>query len=309
MSTPVQKVIAAVGLHEPLSMRLHWAQDRNDVWAFPLKRRRPAGTSRSKTIQLDPQNKEQVTDQFCDALNEWLGQDDIDVELTVEGKARFGSIINELLDNAERHSDPQSQDGSWSCVAFMARRQEGDRMVYRCHMAFLSVGSTIAESLASAPAAISDDVKEYARRHQRNGQSGDTLATLFALQDGITRVHDAVKEERGGIGFQDVLSFVSNLGDANAEGRDPRLTIVSGQSCIRLRRPYLIGERNGHGQPRLLWCNESNSPDQAPDPEYVFDIEDRFAGTIVGLSFVLDPDFIRQSLNERDQPTGADEER
>lgn len=298
MSMPIQKVIAAVGLADPLHMRLK-VNSLSDVWAFPLHRRRPSGSSQDANRELAPQPKEVVADEFCDALDEWLGHDEFDMMLTDDGKAEFATIITELLDNAERHSEPISNDGAWSCAAFMARRLEGDTVVYRCHMAFLSVGATVAESLRLAPTQTLTELIKYSSRHARRGQSADTLVTLFALQDGVTRVADAAAEGRGGIGFQEVLRFVAALSDLTAEGRDPRLTIVSGSSCIMLRKPYLEGlRRHGADEPRVIWCNEANSPELPPDPAFVFDLEDRFEGTLVGISFVLDPEYLRSSLDD-----------
>jgi hypothetical protein len=236
-----------------------------------------------------------VADGFCGAVDGWLGIT-ANLELTAEGKSRFASLIGESLDNAERHSE-LSKDGSWSIVAFMARREEAGVSVFRCYMAFLSEGASIAESLVTAAPVIRDEIDQYCDRHHRDGQSKDTLATLMALQDTITRDAAATAGFRGGIGFQDVLEFVNTIGATETPDRAPRLTIVSGRSCIQLRPPYMSGTRSGPTEPRVLWCNPENSPAGAPDSTFVFDLEDHFAGTVVGLSFVLDSDHLRKSIN------------
>lgn len=298
MSKPVQKVIEAVGLREPLRMKFPEANELDDVWAFPLHRRRPAGASRSPTRDLEPQRREKVADRFCAAVNEWLALPEIEMELSEHGLSWFSSIIGELLDNAERHSKLLGNDGSWSVAAFMARRIENGQVVYRCHMAFLSEGTSIAESLENCAPEISEELDAYCGRHYRAGQSRDTLATLFAIQDGVTRDTLASAEGRGGVGFQDVLRFVDDLGGTSAVGYEPKLTIVSGRSCLRLRPPYMIGQRRGTHAPRVLWCNEHNDAASPPDPAYVFDLEERFGGTIVGLAFVLDPEYLRTKIDE-----------
>jgi hypothetical protein len=211
ISVPTQKVIEAVRMRSALSMRFpHEQPSKSDVWAFPLHRRRPSKISKSIERNLAPQTREKVADGFCKAVDGWLGIT-ADLELTEEGKGKFASLIGELLDNAERHSD-LSKDGSWSIAAFMARRKEGEQAVYRCHMAFLSEGTSIAESLQTAATSVREEVERYSSQHQRDGQSKDTLATLMALQDTITRDADATAGSRGGIGFQDVLEFVTTFG-------------------------------------------------------------------------------------------------
>jgi hypothetical protein len=292
---PLQKVIEAVRLRTPLSMHFPATISAPDVWAFPLHRRRPSKISKSIDRNLAPQTREKVADGFCGALDDWLGIT-ANLELNDDGKARFASLIGELLDNAERHSE-LTKDGSWSIVAFMARRVEAGVSVFRCYMAFLSEGISIAESLQTAATTVRGDVDEYCDLHHRKGQSKNTLATLMALQDTITRDAAATAGSRGGIGFQDVLEFVNTFGVPAAPDRAPRLTIVSGGSCIQLRPPYMSGNRSSPMEPRVLWCNPENSSGQPPDPDFVYDLEDHFAGTIVGLTFVLDSDHLRKSID------------
>ncbi|WP_131869393.1 MULTISPECIES: hypothetical protein [unclassified Bradyrhizobium] len=301
MTIAIQKVIEAVGLRKALGIRLSHAEDLTDVWAFPIRRRRPARTSRAADRNLAPQAREKVSDEFCDLLDVWMGHA-ARMELTDEGRARFSSIIGELLDNAERHSDPKTKDGSWSVAAFMARRPEQNRDVFDCHMGFLSEGASIAESLETAAEMVRRDIDDYSARHENKRQSKATLATLVALQDGITRDAAATADRRGGVGFQDVMEFVTAMGGTSLPGREPRITIVSGSSCIQLRPPYILGRRSGPAQPRVMWCNPTNSPNEPPDPEIVFDLQDRFAGTIVGLSFVLDPEYLKAVFDVPNQP-------
>lgn len=300
MTLPIQKVVEALGLRRELSMKFLGLHNVDDVWAFPKRSRRPAGSSRAEERLLQPQSREKVADEFCDTLDEWLGTAADDVELTTEGKSRFAQIIGELLDNAERHSDAPQKDGSWSTAAFMARRMEGDKQVYRCHMGFLSVGRSIAETLAMAPIRIRAQVNKYCDLHPNCGISRETLSTLVALQDGITRDASAAANERGGVGLQDVLELINVLGVTHTPGHEPRMTIVSGRSCIRLRTPYLKGVRNGDTDPRVLWFNQQNVPEFAPDPDYVFDLETKFPGTIIGLTFVLSKDDLMAVVNAKD---------
>lgn len=310
MSPAVQKVVAAVNLDKPLEMLLG-VKDTRDVWAFPIKQRRVA-KGRNIAPTLAPQRKEEVADQFCNALDEWLDQDGLNLELTDAGRAKFATVIIELLDNAERHSSPDEGDaltGNWTCAAFMAKRVENGRTIYRCHLGFLSVGATIAESLALGPELTLQDLKLYTNKHKSKSLTEEALTTVFALQDGITRIHDAAGK-RGGIGFQEVMKFVSILsGPEGLDGTDPRLTVISGNTCIQLKKPYVEGVSSGPSKPRLIWFNAENDHNRPPDTDRVFTLDRRFGGTVVGISFVLDHDYLKATVNDTDQSSRTDEQR
>lgn len=301
MERPIQKVLNATGVsrNNRMSMKAIEGDEEllidgkhSDVWAFPLQRRRPALSSRSPTVHLDPQAREMATDRFCSAVNEWLGVPEIDQELTAVGRGWLGNIIGELLCNAERHSQPRSDDGDWSTTAFMVRRDGDDGPVLKCYIAFLSVGRSFSESLSDAAVDVRAKLSEYVARHSGCGISDETLATVFALQDTITCDPAARESRSGGTGLQDVLEFVDELGGRGPASNDARVTIVSGKSCIALTRSYIPGVRREALQPRLQWCNAPNSSDHPPDSDVVFDLSEHFAGTLVSVSFTLDPEYL-----------------
>lgn len=299
MRRPVQKVLNAIGVGRHNNMALLAAVGdpefqlngkHADVWAFPLQRRRPARTSTSTTVHIEPQTRERATDRFCETVNDWLGVPEIERELTQEGKGWIAGIIGELLCNAERHSQAETVDGDWAVTAFMVKRSENGEDVFRCHMAFLSVGRSFAQSLNDAPSDVRNFVDEYTVKHIRKGQSTSTLATLVALQDAVTRDPKARLLGSGGTGLMDVLDLVSLLGPTKEPGKEARVTIVSGDSCIKLQSPYIRGDRReGPTAPRVLWCNAENSPEYPPDEASVFDLKEHFAGTLVSVAFTLDP--------------------
>jgi hypothetical protein len=309
MSRPIQKVLNAtgVGRHNRMSLAAaerdeqFQAEGRHaDVWAFPLQRRRPALSSQSSTVHLDPQTREEAADRFCDAVDEWLGVPEVNQELTGRGKARIGGIIGELLCNAERHSRAQSDDGDWSTTAFMVRRDEDGESLYRCYMAFLSVGRSISESMSDAAPDVRQRLGDYLRQHWASGVADDVLSTVFALQDTITCDPSAWAQRSGGTGLQDVLEFVDFLGGTSDPTPSTRVTIVSGGACIELRHPHLLGQRKAPNQPRLLWCNASNTSDLPPDPAIASSLSEHFAGTLVSVAFTLDPAYLATLVESND---------
>lgn len=295
MAPPVQKVLDAVGLRKEMGIGLLGLTGRDGIWPFEIRRRRTRGTTQSPTALLGPQQREQLNDALIGLIDEWLGvasdnapnvPEGVEWGLTQDGKSNIANMVGEILDNAERHS-VVGGDGDWTMAAFMMKAP-GETSAMRCHLAFLSVGRSIAETIATAPASMRAYCDGYARGHAKCGRSRETLITIVALQDGVTSSHSAHDGNRGGTGLQDTLEFIGGLAGAPDPNADVAVTIVSGKSCIRLRHPILVGRRDGKNR-RVQWCNAANDPQYPPDADVAFDLPAHFAGTLVSVAFTLDP--------------------
>jgi hypothetical protein len=300
MTRSIQKVIEAVGVRKALNMAPFNLKSIPDVWAFPVRMRRPTGSSKSPTVQLDPQTKEKVADDFCIAINSWLGRPELKSELNLRGRRSVKQLIGEVLDNAERHSHLGSDDGDWAMAGFMAKRAVDERALYVCHMAFISVGNSIAESFDRVYPDQLPEMAAYVRRHKRrSGPSEATLKTVYSLQDGVTSDQSALLARRGGVGLMEILGLVNALGTTFELEIPPKLTIISGSSVIFVRDPYLVGlqQEPNSNEPRQLWFNEENSADFAPSPDHVADLNYTFSGTIVTAVFVMDPRYVEALEN------------
>jgi len=308
MQGQLQKVLSATGVSQSNNMltpavmqaKAKGEPTHSGIRAYPLQRRRPANSSTSLRQHLDSQAREKAADRFSAWLDDCLGES-AGMELTTVGKAQIAAILGEALCNAERHSQPNSDDGGWSITAFMERTDDGvGEISYQCSIAFLSVGQSIAESLATAADDVREHLHQYMRMHRQSGISPDTLATVFALQDTITCDPAARAARSGGTGLQDILDFVSIIGAAATPECGPKVTIVSGRSCIKLRYPYIQGQREAGdpSKPRLLWFNSENSMEHAPDPHYVLDLPDPLAGTLVTIAFRIDHMFLERQLEK-----------
>lgn len=141
------------------------------------------------------------------------------------------------------------------------------------------------------------DLESYIRRHQTgSNQSDNALATLYAMQDGVS----SLPEGASGKGMMDMVEFTNTLGHTEDQERLPKITIISGRSCIRFAAPYnrcLRGEKNPK---RLQPFNAQNRLDFPPDMNYVFDLDFAFPGTIVALRFSLDHAALERRINAGD---------
>jgi hypothetical protein len=301
MDIPMQKVLSAVGIEYALNVKFAGISEYNDVWAFPLTRRRLPGETRSRNVYADVPTRDVAADRFCDAIDEWLGRPEIELELNDRGRAWIKNLLGELLENAERHADGERRDGSWSVSGFL-EKVHGEAVKYRANIGILSVGDTFSESLRRALPHQQEQIASYVRTMRELGapQSEDTLRTLAALQDGVTCVREADEEDRGGFGLMEILDMVAMLGGSSQGERTTEVSIVSGSSCIVLRHPYERGTRysEGTGSPRVQWFNNENSAKVPPDVRHVFDLKKTLPGTAISVNFVLDPSHLRRAFDD-----------
>lgn len=300
ISTPVAKVLDAVLLREQLGMaKMSIKNPNKDIWAFTVQSRHKADTSQSQTRHLDLPRREKVATDLIEAINQWLDHT-TKQSLTLSGRRMIVKIIGEVLDNAERHSSEYG-DGDWSIVGFMAHRKNAkNESIYRCHLAFLSIGKSISQSMTKADPAVLRNMRTYTARHstglKKRHFSREHLETVFALQDGVTCVPKAIEDKRGGTGFQEILEFFKGLSHSENGKDDAQLAIISGNTCIFAKGPYMVGKRQS-GDERELWFNTENSPNQEPDGEYIIKLPHYLNGTLVTMAFNLDTKDRRKSYD------------
>lgn len=301
ISRSVQSVLEAVGLKRALEMRFLPLSEEEKKTIYPLPFRTRYAQDRTKDRLIGVQYSEKTATDVIDKINEWL-QRAADVELSRDGERYILQVIGEALDNAERHSDPiaNNGDGAWSVAGFMTSNRRNGTNVYRCQLALLSAGATIAESLEAAAPTTKLKRDEYVRRHWRllnNGFSEEALATVFALQDGVSRVPN-----RGGTGLMDIIGMFHMLSGHEAPDEPARMAIVSGATCILIAPPYIEGCRRGpcddlHRAPRELWFNKDNTPEAEPDKSHVIQLPAKLQGTLISMAWTMDVSYLTRVAN------------
>jgi len=291
ISAPTQKVLEALGVREFLRMRTFGNVPIDEVWPLPLHQRRKSGTSTSSNIATQPTTVEIVGDQSTKHVHAWLGKLNPPSGLTNFGATRLKACICEILDNAQRHGR-EGGDGEWIATGFMARREIDvdsiPQKMHICHMSFFNPGQSISASIVRAPAETIDQVKKYIAMHRAYGLSEQTLATVFALQDGISCVPQGNGQSSGGTGIMDVIEFTNNVGKTHLSGIQPKVAIISGRAYISLDHPYSTGVSAKGGKRRLQWFNSQNSAREPPSGTHVKDMPIDFPGTIITMRFVID---------------------
>ncbi|MBN9033820.1 MAG: hypothetical protein BGO05_09855 [Rhizobiales bacterium 63-7] len=287
----VVKVLEALRLREFLRMRSFGRVPMYDVWAFPLTRRRRAGSTKTDNMAYEPSRVEITADGIAANVNNWLLELTPPRELTDHGLAKIRATVGEILNNAERHG-PVGGDGDWITGGFMARRiDRGGVTAHVCHLCFYNEGRTVAETINNGPRAVKAQIERYVARHRKSGLSPETLATVFALQDGISRVEQGDGQPSGGTGLMDVAEFVNEVGKLPIAGKSPKIALISGRSYIKFDTPYLNGIVSGNTERRLQWFNVDNDVLKPPAETHVIDLPYALPGTLITMRFAIDGSF------------------
>jgi hypothetical protein len=306
ISKGLQSVVDAVGLREEMNMKAFKRPSSGGrLTPFRLRQRRAAGTSASVSRHIDVQSREVVADDLVSWFNNWLSNL-VNQQLNREGGRIVRKIVGEVLDNAERHGHQSDNDGDWAIAGCLRQLDAPNETEYWCHLSFLSLGNTIEESMRTCDPQIRASIDKYVMLHQNCRElNSEALTVVFALQDGITRVPEAFNSNRGGTGLLDILEFFSGIGGTFSERMDPRLAIISGNTCILACGDYICGLRKS-GEDKLsnrqLWFNPENSSHVEPSKNHVLVIPNRLQGTLVTMSFPLDMDYLEKTVkNSNDQ--------
>lgn len=298
MSTPVGKVLRKLGFTQLANMSLPRASD-DDVWPIKLEIQLAAAEDENRGLLGSKEEKSAV--RLAENISGWLKP--FNAELTREGKARFMNFYAEVVDNA-RHAGIKFREkrvGRWAVGGFMARRHDPAGEEYWCHLAFMTAGSTIAESLLRPrDTEVKNKITKYAKQHVKKYKSQDlnALISVAAIQDGISS--DKLRREGGGTGIGTLLSNLGFLAGNNSGKKSVRITIISGDSCVLLHPPY--NSLEGLPGSASQWFNSTNTEKIAPDPKHVMKLPFSVPGTIITLKFMLDAKEVMQAASQnRDQ--------
>lgn len=297
------RVIELLGLRKQMGWKpLVFSEDSDPVAPFIFRRQeRPDNAERS--MGIEPSRSLLVAYDLVNFIDLTL-KNVCSAKLSKDGRASFLSLVGEVLDNAGTHAT-EDKRGGFTISGFVVKRTDGDGEVFRFHLGFLSMGNSISKSLENPPPQIKPNMDHYIRLHLGvNGLTEENLRTVYAIRDGITRLHEKIDvidgKSLGGTGLADILDFFSKLSLIARTDKKPQLAIVSGNTYISVKEPYSQARRQrGDSEDvpdqtvkRELWFNEKNTPDEPPDVEHVIALPCSLAGTLVTLAFDIDPDLM-----------------
>nr|WP_321509385.1 hypothetical protein [uncultured Celeribacter sp.] len=305
ISSELIKVLTALEMTSALRMKLPTPEEdeineAEEVWAFPLRARRPAGSSTSATQFLDPQDAEEVATDLCEAINSWLAEC-AGQSLNLDGRRNVMQLVTETLDNAERHSRPEYEnDGDWMMTGFMAVSGPESERRFRCQLALLSVGSPISETVQQCDIATSQKMESYVKTHRSKFSKlrhrDQHLRTIYALQDFVSRDRNAYENERGGTGFSDIIRVFTDLSGHENPEVFARLAVVSGHTCLHLSwEDCDRAMTQSLGKPFNIWLNDEHSDVIPPRADSIVELETELRGTLITMCFEFDTDYLERT--------------
>ncbi|HXC61840.1 MAG TPA: hypothetical protein VNV63_04120, partial [Nitrospiria bacterium] len=224
--------------------------------------------------------------------------------LKLEWKSKLISLITEVLDNSEQHAN---RDRYWYTIGHFNHLENepgGD-----CHIVVFNFGDSIYDSLKrrDTSESLKKQIADLASRHRSRGFLGfqkpkwqeETLWTLYALQEGVSRFADTPEGIDRGNGTVRMIQFFTELA-----GEQPKMVVVSGQTHILFDGTYVLRDRlmSGGERRKIIAFNAENDLEKPPDERFVRHLPLKFPGTLVSLRFILHRDrlkLVQELVDER----------
>lgn len=211
-------------------------------------------------------------------------------------KGNLIQLITEVLDNAEEHG---SGSKIWYTIGYYNKNEDAAEGG-ECHIVIFNFGESIYDSLNRPDTSpeLKSQISELAQEHQRRGYFAvrvenlgilfpiwqeESLWTLYALQEGVSRFRNKPEGIDRGNGTVKMIEFFSEL----ASG-EPRMALLSGKTHILFDGRYKITPVVvGSETRKVIAFNDKNDLNQRPDERYVRTLSNDFPGTLVSLRFQL----------------------
>lgn len=221
------------------------------------------------------------------------------LELNDEGKRLLSRILGEVISNCEIHG---GETATWYTQGHYQMRE--DDSFGEMQMLFLNLGETIYEGLKNDSSDETEQklahILNMHRKNMKYNWDEEMVFTVFALQEGISRLRDANKEgyKARGSGTVSMIEMLNDIGKCE-NGLKPQMTIVSGRTQIKFTDHYKMKPVKfendvvfGSGIKRIIAFNEENNIYAIPDHDSVVKMSEYFPGTVISLKFYLDNRYI-----------------
>ncbi len=221
------------------------------------------------------------------------------VKLTISGKSKLSQLITEVLDNTEQHSNT----AHWYVIGY--RDEDGV-----CNIAIINFGDSIHKTLSSANLDsntrmhITSLINKHTKTglfNVKNNWSEESLWTLYALQEGISRFNtdESIKNDYiRGTGTTKLIDFFMQLSSKD-DSNKPKMAIVSGNTYILFDNKYKLKDKNlAGGNRKIIAFNPTNDLYEKPDSNNVKTLKYYFPGTVISLRFKLDDIYLQSIIKE-----------
>ena len=212
--------------------------------------------------------------------------------LTDSAETNFYKVIGEVIQNAEEHSNTKAR----YLIGHFEENKNGSNDYGVFNLAILNFGNTFYETFKNAEnpnKAVIEQMESLSKKYTTNGLfkrkkfEEETLWTLYALQDGVTRIKDW---NRGNGAIRFIESFISLKGNIQTDNIS-KMVITSGHTRIIFDGKYQITKQKRGSEEKefkMMTFNTMGDIEQLPDENYVVYEENYFPGTIISVKLKLD---------------------
>jgi hypothetical protein len=217
--------------------------------------------------------------------------------LTADGKGTLGNMIGEILNNAEDHSPLNTYYVTANYYVDKGDSNDNKENVGVLNLSFMNFGYSIYEGLEQTKNENSDVYSFLDGVYSELGRvpfSKENLFTLYALQDGVSRLK--FQDLSRGTGTMTFINCFYSIGDYENVDRElsPQLSILSGSTqllCNNRYRPFQSNDGSFS-----LSLNSENDLTKPPDKRNVLSLKYKFPGTILSVRFCLNEAHIQKKL-------------
>lgn len=293
----LQQIISSLNMSRFLKMRYPKPFEPQVIQPFPMiqqsQRLRTAGDHKHEKTR-----KEDAASRFAVALDGWLQA--VNYELSDEGEDNVRALLGEILDNT-RHAiktDENGGDSDWCIAGFLVARKRADGSdQWACHLALISLGRAIYETLHEASFSqpeLKRRIEDYCDMHQGVSRvyGRNELITVMSLADRVScQPPDA--QTNAGCGMSTFISLINFIGNSPRTDELPNFTIISGESCLQIKYPFNNMFQHRDDAANLTHFQLFNAEQDAalpPSESHVYKLPLKFPGTVIAVRFFLDRD-------------------
>ena len=216
--------------------------------------------------------------------------------LTAKGKNELGNMIGEILNNAEDHSPLNT----YYVTANYYVDEDQNANVGVLNLSFMNFGFSIYEGFEQTKTENYEVYNFLDTYCQKIGGtfSKENLFTLYALQDGISRLK--FEDQSRGTGTMTFINCFYQIGDYENIERalSPQLSILSGSTHLICNNKYRPKQTNDGSF--SLSLNNENDLSKPPDRNNLLPLKYRFPGTILSVKFCLNTEHIQKKIDNND---------
>lgn len=206
------------------------------------------------------------------------------LEINDDGRGFLGSMMGEVLSNAEDHSFKGSE---WFVGGTAFKEKNLGDEVIELNLAIVNFGDSMYEGFEKTKSRNNENYQmvlkgyEYHKSIMRGGKytfGKEGLYTMLMLNEGISRLkYEKDSRGNGTIDFLDAFIALGQYGRVNDKFMS-QLNIISGHTVVTCDddvKPYQSGTM------RVVSLNKTQSQKHLPDEDYLRDYVGYFPGTIL----------------------------